>query len=171
MKGVEFDITALANPLGKFNLSADYLSAVFKTFDATLQEYASNGSSTTIPYNLAGNTLIQSPHWSLGAGFEHNWILPADAGLTARIQTSIRTAQYFSNYDFADTRQGTYTVSDAMLTYTAANERYAIQAYVRNLENSTYLTFAAEDGTVGGSEYTFGAPRTFGVKLTVRFKD
>jgi iron complex outermembrane receptor protein len=171
MKGVEFDITALANPLGKFNFSADYLSAVFKTFEATLQEYAANGSSTVIPYNLAGNTLIQSPHWSLGAGFEHNWILPADAGLTARIQTSFRTAQYFSNYDFADTRQGSYTVSDAMLIFNAPNDRYEVQAYVHNLENSTYLTFAAEEGTVSGYEYTFGAPRTFGVKLTVRFKD
>jgi iron complex outermembrane receptor protein len=171
LKGVEGDITALVNPLGKFNLSADYLSAVFKKFDATLQEYAANGSSTTIPYNLAGYTLIQAPHWSLGAGFEHNWILPADAGLTARIQTSLRTAQYFSNYDFADSRQGTYTVSDAMLVYTAPNDRYEVQAYVHNLENSTYLTYAAETGTAHGYEYSFGAPRTFGAKLTVRFKD
>jgi iron complex outermembrane receptor protein len=171
LKGVEGDITALVNPLGKFNFSADYLSAVFKKFDATLQEYASNGSSTTIPYNLAGYTLIQAPHWSLGAGFEHNWILPADAGLTARIQTSLRTAQYFSNYDFADSRQGTYTVSDAMLVYTAPNDRYEVQAYVHNLENSTYLTYAAETGTAHGYEYSFGAPRTFGAKLTVRFKD
>ena len=171
LKGVEGDITALVNPLGKFNLSADYLSAVFKKFAATLQEYASNGSSTTIPYNLAGYTLIQAPHWSLGAGFEHNWILPADAGLTARIQTSLRTAQYFSNYDFADSRQGTYTVSDAMLVYTAPNDRYEVQAYVHNLENSTYLTYAAETGTAHGYEYSFGAPRTFGAKLTVRFKD
>ena len=171
LKGVEGDITALVNPLGKFNLSADYLSAVFKKFDATLQEYAANGSSTTIPYNLAGYTLIQAPHWSLGAGFEHNWILPADAGLTARIQTSLRTAQYFSNYDFADSRQGTYTVSDAMLVYTAPNDRYEVQAYVHNLENSTYLSYAAETGTAHGYEYSFGAPRTFGAKLTVRFKD
>jgi outer membrane receptor protein involved in Fe transport len=42
---------------------------------------------------------------------------------------------------------------------------------VRNLENSTYLTFAGETGTAHGYEYAFGAPRTFGAKLTVKFKD
>jgi iron complex outermembrane recepter protein len=171
MKGVEGEITALVNPIGKFNFSADYLSAVFKKFDATLQEYAANGSSTVVPANLAGNTLIQSPRWSLGAGLEHNWNLPNDAGLMARVQTSFRTAQYFSNYDFADSRQGNYTVSDAMLVYTAPNDRYEVQGYVHNLENSTYITFAGETGTVHGYEYSFGAPRTFGVKATVKFKD
>jgi len=171
LKGVEGDVTALVNPVGKFNISAAYLSAVFKRFDATLQEYAANGSSTVIPANLAGKTLIQAPRWSLGAGFEHNWNLPGDAGLMARIQSSFRTAQYFSNYNFADSRQGAYTVSDAMLVFTAPNDRYEVEAYVRNLENSTYLTFAAETGTAHGYEYAFGAPRTFGAKLTVKFKD
>jgi iron complex outermembrane receptor protein len=171
MKGVEGEITALVEPIGKFNLSADYLSAVFKKFDATLQEYEPNGSSTVVPVDLAGNTLIQSPRWSLGAGLEHNWDLSNNGGLMARIQTSFRTAQYFSNYDFADLRQGNYTVSDAMLVYTAPSDRYEVQGYVRNLENSTYLTFAAEEGTASGYEYTFGAPRTYGVKFTVRFKE
>ena len=107
---------------------------------------------------------------SLGAGLEHNWNLPNDAGLMARVQTSFRTAQYFSNYDFADSRQGNYTVSDAMLVYTAPNDRYEVQGYVRNLENSTYFTNAAESGTEHGYQYSFGAPRTFGIKVTAYFR-
>jgi len=170
MKGVEGNVTAVADPIGRFNFSADYLSAVFTKFNGTLNEYTSSGATVVVPYNLTGATLIQSPKWSLGAGLEHNWELPNQAELTGRIQTSYRTAQYFSNYDFADSRQGDYTLSDATLVYASPNDRYEVQGYVHNLENTTYLTYAAEEGTVHGYEYSFGAPRTYGIKLTVNFQ-
>ena len=96
--------------------------------------------------------------------------LPNAGILTARIQTSFRTAQYFSNYNFQDSLQGAYTVSDAFIQYAAPEGRYSVQAYVHNLENSVYFTNAGESGTANAYQYAFGAPRTFGVKLSVNFK-
>ena len=170
IEGVEWSADALLGPLGKLNLSVDYLSAIFTRFDATLGLATPTGSGATIPVDLAGNTLIQSPHWSMSGGFEHNWDLPNAGLLTARIQTSFRTAQYFSNYNFQDSLQGAYTVSDAFIQYAAPEGRYSIQAYVHNLENSAYFTSAAESGTAHAYQYAFGAPRTFGIKLTAYFR-
>jgi iron complex outermembrane receptor protein len=170
IEGVEWSADALLGPLGKLNLSVDYLSAIFTRFDATLGLATPTGSGATIPVNLAGNTLIQSPHWSMSGGFEHNWDLPNAGLLTTRIQTSFRTAQYFSNYNFQDSLQGAYTVSDAFIQYAAPEGRYSVQAYVHNLENSVYFTNAAESGTAHAYQYAFGAPRTFGIKLTAYFR-
>lgn len=170
IKGVETSLDALLGPVGKLNFSANYLSAVFTDFNATLQQYSPTGSLAVIPFNLAGNALIQSPRWSMSGGFEHVWDLSNTGLFTAHIQTSFRTAQYFSNYNFEDSRQAPYTVSDAFLQYTASESRYSVQAYVHNLENSQYYTNAAESGTMHGYQYTFGAPRTYGIQLTAYFR-
>lgn len=170
IEGAEWSVDALLGPIGKLSLGVNYLSAIFTRFDATLGLTSPTKSLATIPVDLAGNTLIQSPKWSMSGGFEHSWDLPNAAVLTARIQTSFRTAQYFSNYDFEDSLQKAYTVSDAFIQYGASENRYSVQAYVHNLENSVYYTAANESGTLHGYEYAFGAPRTFGIKVTAYFK-
>jgi iron complex outermembrane receptor protein len=168
VKGLEAEIDASVNPIGRFNLSVDYLSAEFTRFLGLLTTYQPTGS-TAIAYNLQGNTLIQSPKISVSAGLEHDWDLPNQGVVTARTQTSFRTAQYFSNYNFADSRQGAYALTDAFVQYSAPGDRYEFQVYGRNLANTTYFTYALEDGTSRSYKYAFGAPRTVGVKLTAKF--
>jgi iron complex outermembrane recepter protein len=168
VKGVEGEVDALIKPIGELNLSVDYLSAKFTQFLGQLTTYQPTGSLLA-PYNFAGNSLIQAPSWSMSGGLEHNWDLANRGVLTGRIQTSFRTAQYFSNYNFEDSRQGAYSLTDAFIQYTAPGGRYLFQVYGRNLQNTTYLTYALEDGTARAYKYAFGAPRTFGAKLTVKF--
>jgi iron complex outermembrane recepter protein len=169
--GFETSLQAILGPIGKLTLSADYLSAIFTRFEGTLQQYSASGSEIgVVPYNFAGKSLVQSPRWSMSGGFEHVWDLPNAALFTAHIQTSFRTAQYFSNYNWEDSRQGDYTLSDAFLQYTAAQSRYSVQAYVHNLENSHYYTDASENATGAQYEYAFGPPRTYGIQLTAYFK-
>jgi iron complex outermembrane recepter protein len=169
--GVETNMEALLGPIGKLTLSANYLSAIFTSFDATLQQYSATGAAlAVIPYNLEGMSMIQSPRWSLGGALEHVWDLPNTGSLTFQIQTSFHTAQYFSNYNWEDSRQGAYSLSNTFLQYTAPGSRYSVQAYVHNLENSQYFTNATENATGAQYEYSFGAPRTYGVMLTAYFK-
>lgn len=169
IEGVETSLDALVEPIGKFNVSVNYLSAVFTDFHGTLSLYSPSGSLGTVPYDLTGNTLIQSPRWTVAAGLEHNWDMANGGEITARIQTSFRTAQYFNNYNFADSRQDGYTLSDAFVQYSGPDNRYTVQLYVHNLENAAYFTSAAENGTAHAYQYAFGAPRTFGAKLTTHF--
>lgn len=171
IEGAETSLDAILGPLGTFNLAVNYLSAIFTRFEGTLQQYSPTGSTlAVVPFNFDGNSLIQSPKWSISGGFEHDWVLRDSAMLTARIQTSFRTAEYFSNYNWPDSEQKAYTVSDAFLQYTDPESRYSVQVYVHNLENSMYYTAANESGTMAGYQYAFGAPRTYGVKLTARFR-
>jgi iron complex outermembrane recepter protein len=170
IKGVEGSINANINPIGRINLSIDYLSAKFTNFLGLLTTYQPGGGSMAVAYNLAGDSTIQSPKISATAGIEHSWELSNQGTLTAQAQTSFRTAQYFSNYNFEDSRQGAYELTDAYLQYTSPGDRYEVQAYGRNLANTDYLTFALEDGTARAYKYAFGAPRTVGIKLTVKFR-
>jgi iron complex outermembrane recepter protein len=169
--GFETSLQAILGPIGKLTLSANYLSAIFTRFEGTLQQYAASGSEIgVVPFDFAGKTLIQAPHWSMAGAFEHVWDLPNAALFTAHIQTSFRTAQYFSNYNWQDSRQGAYTVSDAFLQYSGSQSRYSVQVYMHNLENSHYYTNAAEDATGAQYDYAFGPPRTYGIQLTAYFK-
>jgi iron complex outermembrane recepter protein len=169
IQGLESEIDALVEPVGQFNLSVDYLSAKFTQFLGLLTTYQPNGASQAVAYNLRGDDLIQAPHVSVSAGLEHSWDLSNRGLITGRIQTSFRSAQYFSNYNFADSRQGAYALTDAFVQYTAPDGRYEFQLYGRNLQNTNYFTYTLEDGTARAYKYAYGAPRTFGLKLTAKF--
>jgi hypothetical protein len=78
--------------------------------------------------------------------------------------------QYFDPFNFADTTQAAHTVGNAYLNYTAA--KYSFGLYARNFTNRLYFTGAAESSGFGEGEYaySFGAPRTLGVRMSVMTK-
>jgi iron complex outermembrane receptor protein len=168
--GLESSVEALLGPIGKLNLSVNYLQAYFTQFAGTLQTYTPTGGGTTIPFDFVGKDLIQSPRLTMAAGLEHSWALPNSALLTGRVQTTFHTAQFFTNYNWADSEQHSYTLSDAYLQYTSPDSKWTLQGWVHNLENTTYYTNVQESGTISGYIYAFGAPRTFGITLTANFK-
>ncbi len=105
----------------------------------------------------------------MNAALEHDWSLPAQTELAARIQTTFQTKQYFSFQNTPDTLQNPYTVSDATLTFRAPSHNYEVGLYVNNLENSVSFNHAQENGDVTGLLYGFNPPRTYGVRLRVFF--
>jgi iron complex outermembrane recepter protein len=168
--GLESSVEALLGPIGKLNLSVNYLQAYFTDFNGTLQTYTPTGGGDTIPFDFQGKDLIQSPRVTVAAGLEHSWTLPNSGLVTGRVQTTLHTAQYFTNYNWADSEQHSYTLSDAYLQYTSPDSKWTLQGWVHNLENAFYYTNMAESGTISGYQYAFGAPRTFGITVTANFK-
>jgi iron complex outermembrane receptor protein len=170
-----FDVSgnARVDPLGKFDLSLTYLHARLNN-GTTLPEATllaptyTVGGATNV--NIGGEQLPQAPDLSLTAGFEHSE--PVYKGtVTARIETKYVSSEYLHIFNDPYSRVAPYTMSNVYLRYEDGNGRYLIELFVKNLENSTVLSDAAEN--IGGPQqfYNFGfmPPRTFGARVRVNF--
>ena len=167
--GAEASFDALLDPIGRADLALTYLHARFTDFVAApgLPAAVADCAATTPGGNcqLAGNTLSNSPTWTIAAGFEHGWKLPNLMTMTGRVEARYQSLQYFDPFNYASTTQGAYTVANASLDFT--RDRWKVGAWVRNFTNKDYLVYAAEFYTNSVYRYSFGAPRTYGVTVAV----
>ena len=159
--GVETDLLYRIPVIGLLNLSADYLHARYTYFLSVADPSDPTASGNV---QLAGNQPPQAPAWSFGMGLEHSWEVNGGS-LTGRIQSKAETSSYFSFYNFGDTRQKGYTMSDAFLTYETGDSHWKVTAFVRNLENSVVFKDAEESEYAEAYAYEFYPPRTFGGRL------
>jgi iron complex outermembrane recepter protein len=159
--GFENELIGTIPWLGTLNLTADYLHARYTDF-ISVADQADPSLSGNV--QLAGNTLPQAPTWSFALGLEHSWNVPGGS-LTGTIQTKAQTSSNFSFYNYADTRQGAYTMSDAFLSYQPGNANWKVTAFVRNFENSAVFVNAQENVFSYSYTYQFYPPRTYGLRL------
>jgi iron complex outermembrane receptor protein len=159
--GIESELVAKVPVVGTFNATVNYLHARYTDF-LSVADPSDPAASGNV--QLAGNTPPQAPTWSAGLGLQHDW--PVVAGtLTGRIQSKLQSPSNFSFYNFADSKQGGYTMSDAYLTYTPKMGPWKVTAFIRNLENSSIFSNAQENQYSAAYTYQFYPPRTFGARL------
>jgi len=158
--GLEVEGSALLTREDRLDGYIGYLHAKFTDF------LLATGSSNV---QLAGNRPPQSPRLSLNAGYQHRFDLPDGAGLTGRVQTHFETTSYLTVNNYPDDQQGSYSRSDAMLTYTARDDKWSVEAYGRNLENKAVVINAQENGLWSTYNYQFAAPRTYGMQVNLNW--
>jgi iron complex outermembrane recepter protein len=158
--GLEIEGSALLTREDRLDGYIGYLHAKFTDF-----LLASGGTNV----QLAGNRPPQSPRLSLNAGYQHRFALPNGAGLTGRVQTHFETTSYLTVNNYPDDRQGSYTRTDAMLTYGSQNDKWTVEAYGRNLENKAVIINAQENGLWSTYNYQFAEPRTYGMQVSVNW--
>jgi iron complex outermembrane receptor protein len=164
--GVETDLVYINPLLGTFNAGVSYLNARYTNFLSAPDP--SDPTAGTANVQLAGNTLPNSPTWGLGIGYQRKW--DVSAGLVSlHVDSKIQTSQYFSFYNFADTQQKAYTMSNAQLSFEPAGKHLTVSAYVKNIENRAVFTNATEDEYAYAYTYQFDPPRTFGVRLNYAY--
>ena len=160
--GVESDLIDKVPVVGTFNVTVDYLHARYTDFPSVGDP--SDPSATGTNVQLAGNTPPQAPTWSISGGLTHDWRVGADT-LTGRIESKYQSEQNFSFYNFPDTRQGSYHMSNAFLTFAPGDAHWKLTGYVKNLENSAVFSTAQESQYAYGYIYQFYPPRTYGLRL------
>ncbi|MES2493222.1 MAG: TonB-dependent receptor [Pseudomonadota bacterium] len=177
--GAEFEL--VARPAENFSLNAA-VGLLYTKFD---QFQVNNGGA-----NLAGNQFVRSPHLTLNAGAAYSVPL----GNAGKVELAA-DARYISQQYYYVTPQDTarrflltqpsYTLANARLTYTTANDRISASVFVNNLLDTTYRNhslpaYAPAAGTVPGAIpanaagvygdiVQYGDPRTFGASVIVRF--
>lgn len=161
-KGVELE--ALIRPVGALNVAvtAAYLDAYYTSF-----QVADPITGAPLP-TLRDNRVAMSPKWRLGAALDYTIDLGGVGTLTPRVQTSLVSRYFLLDFNTPIERQGDYTKTDARLTYTTADERFSLEAFVTNLEDKAVKS-GGEFGGRGAFFIGYAPPRQYGVAASVKF--
>ncbi|WP_299309734.1 TonB-dependent receptor [uncultured Croceicoccus sp.] len=180
--GFEIEGNFKLSPVDTFSASFNYLNA---QYDELLASYAifdtvnpnNNGLADLDPGpdlvqpNLAGNTLPQSPKFTITLGYDHVFELPNAATITASAYSRFKSEYYLDIFNYRSSEQDAYTQTDLSLKYEPASAVWNVQAFVRNLEDEQPLAYAGfvSAGPDDTFNFTFQPPRTYGVRVGVEF--
>ena len=157
------------------NAKYDDLLAAYTVFsvggaDTSVGDLDNNPNTVTQP-NLAGNKLPQSPDVIITLGYDHVFDLGSAGSLTASAFSRFKSDYFLDIFNYNDSRQRGFSQTDLALIYRPTSEKFSIQAFVRNLEDERPLAFGTfvAAGPDDIYNWSFGAPRTYGVRLTVDY--
>jgi len=170
-KGAELELTGQFGGLG-FNFGAGYLDAKFDNA-ACISDTNAPGTDAGCVTNLRlvpkGRELPFSPKWTVNAGVQYTIPLGA-VSMTPRVQWSHLSHQYATPFPSVNTLVPGRDLIDARLTFDIG-ERYTLEAYANNLTDKTYIATQIQNSSSADGGIIYGAPRTYGVRLKVRFGD
>lgn len=164
VKGFETDLQYLVSQNDRLHVSLNLLDATFDSL-ATVQNTLGN----PMPVVLRGNDLIQSPKVTAVLGYDHIWRV-GPGSLTGSISSRYKSRYSLTVFGWASDEQEAHTISDASLSYSGADDKWAVSAYIRNIENERVLTYAAfTGGGINIYNYIYGTPRTYGANVSYRW--
>ena len=153
--GVELEPVINLDANNRVNLSFTYLNARYAEFQPT---------PTT---SFAGKKLDRSPEFTWAAGYTHSRPLAnggqLEAGAVIRFSDSLFFSDTSNRVQFI---QPSFHKSDVTLTYRAPENRWYVQAFVRNIEDEVTVTSASQ-GEFAGAE--FADPRLIGVRVGFKY--
>ena len=127
---------------------------------------------------LSGARFVRAPKLTLNGSATYTIPLgeSGSVDLSADARYASRQFYYITPQDTVNryllTQKG-YTIANARISYTPANERYTVSAFVNNLLDTEYLNHALPATNVAqaitGDTVAWADPRTYGVSLIVRF--
>jgi iron complex outermembrane receptor protein len=146
--GGELDLTAAVTDNLTLNATLAYLHAEFQKFN------------TPGGQNLEGNKLQDSPKWSSSESI--TYFVPLSSGQLEFFAQHNYTDEKFSYFDNLPlTKIGSYSLFNAHITYSAADDRWSVGLYGRNLGDKKYFTQKLDFGVFALAGV--GAPREYGV--------
>lgn len=181
--GAELEISATPTDAFLVRLSGSYIHARYTSFpDASVPYPLTAGA----PIDLTGQPLERAPTGTadlllrytvpLGAdklSFQTDWnytgkVIFAPWVGSPNVHPVPSLAPYISNV-FNLTTQDPVTVGNARITWTRADDRFEVSAWVKNLTNAQYKTNMYNLFFNGNAGIYWNAPTTFGVTVSMRF--
>jgi iron complex outermembrane receptor protein len=159
IRGLEAEVVALSDALGRLSFAATWLDAEFTQFDAI-------NSTGTAQISLAGNRLPNAPRFTATAALERGWPLGSGT-LTAHIDGKSQSKFYYSFFNFADTAQKSYATGNFWVGYSPSGDRWNVQAFVRNFTDEAVLSRATRNDNAVANSYQFMPPRNYGVRVLI----
>ncbi|WP_340265875.1 TonB-dependent receptor [Sphingobium mellinum] len=118
--------------------------------------------------DLTGNWLNRAPPYSVSLGLEYRLDV-AGGELLLRGESYWSGKLRFSEFADPILTQKAYNIQNAYATFTPGNESFVLRAFIKNIGNTNYRTSGFFDGFTFQRETTWGAARTYGGEVTVRF--
>ena len=177
-KGIEVEALGQVTPTTLLRANLQYLDSKYKSFTYVTPARPYTGCATTpsaspsgAPFtvNCAGFPLFNAPKWTVNLGAQQSFALSDDLELVLDADTQYRSSRStnftFTPQDF----EGRTWVSNAQASLIVDEGRWSVTAFVRNIENNRYQTFAT--GVPASNLYVSinAQPRTYGLKVGTRF--
>jgi iron complex outermembrane recepter protein len=177
-KGFEVEALAQVTPSTLLRANIQYVDSKYTSFTyvtparpftgcATTPSATASGAPFTI--NCAGLPLFNAPKWTVNLGAQQRFTLSEGLELVVEADTQYRSGR-FTNFTLTtQDYQGSTWISNAQASLVVDDGRWSITAFVRNIENNRYQTFATQ--TPGSNLYVAlnAAPRTYGIRLSTKF--
>lgn len=154
--GVEFETNL--RPTDRFSLSlvGAYLNAEYTEFPTQ-----ANG----VPVNYSGKRLNRSPEWNITATGQYDLLLPSNLGtLTPRIEYRYTSETFYSNDNVQPLGAGPVDIVNLRLKYQFDGKPWNLTAYVDNVTNNQYRTYAILGNLPGQVASLYSDPRIFGIR-------
>ncbi|HET9864477.1 MAG TPA: TonB-dependent receptor, partial [Steroidobacteraceae bacterium] len=155
-----------------------WLSARYRDYPTVDSQYYVVADPQTPVVNLRGNRLPFAPEFTAALVYEHSFPLSRGARLVLRLQTRYQSEMYLTDFNRPSDEQDAYTRTDLSLRYESAGD-WMMEAFVLNLEDEAVKNNVDLRGNQPGANGVPGfpgvarafldAPRTYGVRASVRF--
>ena len=169
--GIELEAEALFGESGRGTLSLGYLSTEFNDFTGVddplivgSQSLSATGNELTRAPQFTATVILEPVVWQFNGG-----------SLTPRLQFHSESDAYLAvlNRDFE--KRDSFTRTDISVFYESAEQAWYAEVYVRNVEDddvATYMEcfdFRQVGVPIQQCERAYAAPRTWGVRVGLRF--
>ena len=151
IKGLEAEI--VARPVPELTLSASYGYT-----DATYDSFLGYDDPSSLRF-------VRVPAHTGSLAIDWDRDLSSGARLRAHAGASYTGEFWFNDANTPTLKQDGYTLVDASVTYTTAND-LSITLYSRNLLDKEYAVWGSTLGALGQNLF-LGDPRTYGIRLSL----
>lgn len=139
------------------------LSAALGFLDSEVKQGSVSGE------DVSGNHLQNTPSFTATASID--WDIPVtERGVvTAHVDGSYTSSQYFDIQNRASMKEGDYVVLNGRLRFESPSGRYGVTVWGKNLTNKLYLTGGFD---ISGQGYLYrhvSPPRMYGVSFDARY--
>ncbi len=160
--GIELEATAIPIKGLQLDASFGYTDTEYEDFELVRQDFVSEEEIRT---EISGNTLANTPEYTLFLGAQYGTKLSDALGSTFRLELR-SIGSYFT--DIQNTlEQPSYNLLNARITLDYND--FTLALWGQNLTDETYLAFGNPDTSFGSRNVRTAAPLTFGTSLTYKF--
>ncbi|MCC7411814.1 MAG: TonB-dependent receptor [Gammaproteobacteria bacterium] len=166
-KGVELELLAVPFEGLEIGATAAYLDARFTDFSPTVPR--DDGSGGPLIPAFAGNHLRQAPEWSASIWGRYAWRFTSGAQMVLRVDGRYQDDIFFDPDNNKAAFTPGYDVWDSRLAYTTPGGLIEVAVWARNMFDQEYRThvFTQRGGEIAFA--LFGAPRTYGLTVTLNY--
>ncbi|WP_333698004.1 TonB-dependent receptor [Kordiimonas lacus] len=162
IKGIEGEFVARVADDFDVNATIAYLDAKYDVFFEGGEDFS-------------GNRISNSPKWAYSFGAQYTYDIGDKGYITLRGDFAWRDNVDFKRNNLPQYRADTYSLLNARIAYTTADELWEVSLYGQNLTNNRYATYITTGRNVAGAADSslpvtvFGEPRQYGIQLKRNF--
>ena len=116
----------------------------------------------------AEQQMSQAPELTLNGVIRKSWEV-GDGSLEFQLDGFYVGEQYYNTINHATAMAESYTVFNGSLAYTAASGNWDVSAFVENIADEEFATYAIDVSAFGYSLLSYGRPRWYGVEFRYRW--